>query len=111
MAGRLVDGQANLIEPRNVHNLSTSVTVHIVVGEVGDDLLQSYDILIGRLILGDVVAENGHFLVRRRLSAIHGQCWTIPVVCEQVVVDEASERRCRAPRIRSDPQTSLILLH
>lgn len=54
----------NSIESRNLHNLSSHIAVHVILGEVRLDLPQPNDMLIRCPILRYVVVEHNHFLVR-----------------------------------------------
>lgn len=109
--GRRLQFWRDSIESGNLHNLTAVVAVHVVLREVGLDLPQPDHYFVGRLVLRKVVVEHSHLLIRRRLTTIHGQSWTVSVVREEIVVNCGLQRSCSSSGIGADPQTSLIPLH
>lgn len=67
----LVDIQPHFIKPRHFQVLLTDVPLHVVVGEVGQDLLQHNVVVISRVVSREVVAVNGDLLVGRGLATLH----------------------------------------
>lgn len=111
MRGRLVDRQTHLVETRYLHNATAAIVVHIIETKVRHDLPQRNDVRVGGRVLGKVILEDGHLLVRRRLASLAVQRRTIAVAGEQVVMDEGAQRGGGAARVGPDVEATLVVLH
>lgn len=82
MCRRLVDWQPHFIESRYFNDSAAFVAVHIIVAEIRNNLPQRDDVGVCGFVLGEVIFENRHFLIRRRLACLHLQRRPIQIVDE-----------------------------
>lgn len=65
MRSRLINWQPHSVEPGDLNNSTTLVTVHVVVAKVGHYLPQHNHILESSIVLSEVIIVYGNFLIRR----------------------------------------------
>ena len=87
----LVDRQADVVEPGDLHDALALVVVDGVVAGVAHHLVHLDDGLVGDVAPRHVVLVHGDLLVRASLTAFEMQGDLFHVLLEHVVVQDASE--------------------
>lgn len=87
MSGCLVNRQSHFIKSGYFQVMQTGVVLHVVVCEIGDDLLEHDVVLVLGGVPREIVSINYYFLIGGRLTALHVQSWIVRVVYKEIVVD------------------------